>query len=238
MGKIAYKTYLNDRLKQADFHGTPTFPLYIQITYERKSIFFKSYYFQLLSKRKYLIVVPGIGSRGPSLEFVKSREEVVINYCIDKLGDNFSLDTFKELYDGMSTDLCDMLEGGFFEYLFNFFWDEGNPSMRDAIHNAIPTVTPYNLLHDFKRMFKADFYNKLIENSFYYAPPYLPLYGFKDGPQKGDPIIFSVMDWQDNSIKEKFQTYVEKTYPFAKANDVVKAVDTWAGKYLSVSSGK
>lgn len=61
--KISFKTYLNDRLKQVDFHGQLTFPLYVQVTYERKPIYFKSYYFELFSKPRYLLTIPGVGSK-------------------------------------------------------------------------------------------------------------------------------------------------------------------------------
>ena len=58
MNKISYKTYLNDRLKQVDFHGQLTCPLYVQVTFERKTIFFKSYYFELFSKSRYGLELP------------------------------------------------------------------------------------------------------------------------------------------------------------------------------------
>jgi hypothetical protein len=172
------------------------------------------------------------------MDFIRQSEERVIEYCIKQLGEEFSLDTFKVLYDGMSTDLCDMLEGKFREYLFHFFWDEGNPAMRDVIHYGGPYLVPFNLLNDFRRMFKPELYKKLIENSFYHATPYLPLYGFKDGPKKGDPVIFSVMEWQDRDVKEKFKAYLERVYPFVKSEEVVKEVDTWAKKYLTDSDAK
>ena len=35
---VSYKTYLNERVKPVRFRGRETFPLYIQITYDRKTI--------------------------------------------------------------------------------------------------------------------------------------------------------------------------------------------------------
>ena len=65
MNKISYKTYYNDRLKEVDFHGQQTHPLYVQVTYERKTIFFNSYYFALFSKPRSFLDVPGAGAKGP-----------------------------------------------------------------------------------------------------------------------------------------------------------------------------
>lgn len=51
--KLGFETYLNNRLDQVDFLGQLTHPLYVQVTYERNTIFFKIYYFELFSKPMY-----------------------------------------------------------------------------------------------------------------------------------------------------------------------------------------
>lgn len=116
MYKITYKTYLNERLKQVDFHGQLTYPLYVQVTFERKTIFFKSYYFELFAKSRYFLVVPGAGSKGPSLEQVIEKENEVINFILNKFKDDFSLEKFKTAYAYYSKDLCDITERGFVDY--------------------------------------------------------------------------------------------------------------------------
>jgi hypothetical protein len=83
--KISYKTYLNDRLKQVDFHGQLTYPLYIQVTYERKTIFFKSYYFELFSKSRYGMAMPDGSIKGPEREQVIEKENEVFRFVIDKM---------------------------------------------------------------------------------------------------------------------------------------------------------
>ena len=52
---ISYKVYSNERLKKVLFYGKEIYPLYIQVIYDRKPIYFKSYFFDLLSQEKYVL---------------------------------------------------------------------------------------------------------------------------------------------------------------------------------------
>ena len=98
MKKVSYKTYLNDRLKQVDFHGQPTYPLYVQVAYERKTTFLKSYYFEQFSKPRFAITLPNGSNRGPDITLALKKDEEVILFIFGKLEDNFSLEAFKKLY--------------------------------------------------------------------------------------------------------------------------------------------
>lgn len=42
----------------------------------------------------------------------------------------------------------------------------------------------YDVVRDMKGAFNKPLYDELIENSFYYAPPYLPLYRFMQQTKK------------------------------------------------------
>ncbi|MDZ7646002.1 MAG: hypothetical protein U5K54_01830 [Cytophagales bacterium] len=130
--RVTYKTYLNDRLNQIDFHGNHTHPLYIQVTFDRKTIFFKSYYFELFSKPRYLLHAAG-KKRGPSIAEIISKENELLDFISDKIIDDFSLDRFKEMYKYYSRDLCDLAEDGFRQYLFTFFHDKGMPAFAKII---------------------------------------------------------------------------------------------------------
>src|SRR5258708_35403667 len=75
---ISYKTYFNTRIKDVVFQGEETWPLYVQVTYDRETIFFKSYYFDLFSQPKYdflkmpMIQVDALERRGPEFFFTPS----------------------------------------------------------------------------------------------------------------------------------------------------------------------
>jgi len=225
--KISFKTYLNDRLKQVDFHGQLTFPLYIQVTYERKPIYFKSYYFELFSKSRYLLTVPGVGSKAPTLDQIIERENEVINFIIEKYKDNFSIELFKSAYAYYSKDLCDMMEKGFIEYLQTFFWDEGNPALGDVLLQGCKNVIAFDVVRDFKRIFSKPFYEKLVNNSLYYAPPYLPVYSFMTQTKRWPLLIFTVMEFDRPDTREGFLQYVTKFYPDRPGEELLDRVLMW-----------
>ncbi|MGZ3811869.1 MAG: hypothetical protein ACXVJN_09095 [Mucilaginibacter sp.] len=227
MNKISYKTYLNDRLKQVDFHGKLTHPLYVQVTFERKTIFFKSYYFELFSKPRYFLEVPGAGSKGPELEQIIAKEVEVIGFVIDKLKEGFSLEAFKKLYNYFSKDLCDVTEREFITYLYTFFWDKGLPHVADIIKWGSNNVVTFDLVSDFRKAFSKPLYDELVENSFYYAPPYLPLYGFMRQTKRWPMLCLTAMEWDNLETVKAFKEYVERYYPNMKTNELIRQVNSW-----------
>lgn len=229
--KISFKTYLNERLKQVDFHGQLTYPLYVQVTYDRKPIYFKSYYFELFSKSRYLLTVPGVGSKAPTLNEIIERENEVIGFIIEKHKDNFSLELFKEAYAYYSKDLCDVMERGFVEYLYKFFWDEGNPALGNVLLQGCRNVIAFDVVRDFKRVLNKVQYDKLVTNSFYHAPPYLPVYGFMTQTKRWPMLILTVMEFEQPETLRAFLDYVTKYYPETSAGELLEQIITWTGDY-------
>ena len=225
MNKISYKTYLNDRLKQVDFHGQLTYPLYVQVTFDRKTIFFKSYYFELFSKPRYILDIPPLKPKGPELNDVIAKETEVIDFIIEKHQNDFSLDVFKKDYTYFSQDLCDTTESGFWDYMYIFFRDEGIPSMGDLIkYNGI-NVVAHDLVRDLKKILNKALYDKLVENSYHYSPPYLPLYGFMEQTKKWPTLCLTVMEWDNIETVKAFKEYVELHYPNMKSTQLIGQVN-------------
>ncbi|MDB4918716.1 hypothetical protein [Mucilaginibacter sp.] len=227
MNKISYKTYLNDRLKQVDFYGQLTHPLYVQVTFERKTIFFKSYYFELFSKTRYARDTPAGTGKGPEMEQVIKKENEVIQYVIDKLKDGFSLEAFKNLYSYFSTDLCDVTEFDFITYMCSFFDDKGMLHIAELIKWGTPHVVTYDLAIDLKKMLKKSLYDELIEQAFQKAPPYLQLYSFMIHSKKWPLLCLTAMEWDDIKIIGSFKEYVELHYPDMHSNILVAQVNSW-----------
>jgi hypothetical protein len=227
VNKISYKTYLNDRLKQVDFHGQLTHPLYVQVTFERKTIFFKSYYFELFSKSRYTMELPDGTIKGPDMEQIIQKENEVIHFVIDKLKDGFSLEAFKKLYAYFSKDLCDVTEFSFITYMNLFFDDKKMPYMADLIRWGSLHVVTYDLLMDFKKTFKKDLYNELIEQSYYQAPPYLQLYSFMMKTKRWPMLCLTAMEWDNMKTVKAFKEYVELYYPNMKSATLIGQVNNW-----------
>jgi len=220
--KISYKTYFNDRLKQVNFHGMLTHPLYVQVTFERKTHFFKSYYFELFSKERYFLKVPGTSiAEGPGLLQIIGMETEVIRFIIEKYKNDFSLEAFKKAYAYYSKDLCDELENDFSDYLHTFFYDEGLPVLAETIKTGSKSVVAYDFVQDLKSALQKTIYDKLIANSFYYAPPYLPVYGFMKATNRWPMLCLTMMEWEQPDTQKAFRSYVSNHYPEMDADAII-----------------
>ena len=227
--KVTYKIYNNERLKKSFFHTKLMHPLYVQVTFNRVPIYFKSYYFDLFSKEKYTIRVAAQVFTPVVKEIIK-KEEALIEFIIDKNSDNFSLDLFKKEYAFYSRDLLDIMEESFLDYLFTFLHDEGLPYLANTLKKGASDCKLYDLVRDIKKALNPVLYKKLIENSFYFAPPYLPLYKFSEKP-KGTPFtILSVMEWVQPQTKEDFTKFFKIHYPGNDVAEVLRKIEKWVNR--------
>ena len=222
--KITYKLYDNDRLKKISFHNKLMYPLYVQVIYNRFNITFKSYYFDLFSKAKYALKVAG-KSTIPDIKEIIKKEQRVIDFVIEKNRSRFSLDIFKEEYVFYSRDLLDILEDDFLQYLFIFLNDAGLSSLADVVKRGSPGSKLFDLVLDMKSALNRPLYNRLIENSFYLAPPYLPLSLFALQEQKNSLLSLSVLDWQDNKLQGQFIGFFKKHYPDMDVNRTLEKIE-------------
>jgi len=224
--KVTYKTYFNERLKKVSFYGKITHPLYVQVTFDRKTIFFKSYYFELFSKPRYLLLAAD-EKKSPTVENVIAMENELIEFVIDKTIDDFSLDQFKKSYLYYCRDLCDITEDGLRDYLLTFFTNKGLPGLAGAIMEGSRDKVLFDVVGDLKLALKPDIYDELIENSFHYAPPYISLYGFMLQQKRWPMLSLNVKEWSDPKIKIDFNEYVQRKYPNRSTDSLAEQVDTW-----------
>ena len=224
--KVTYKTYFNDRLKKAFFHGEMTYTLYVQVTFDRKTIVFKTYYFELFSKPKYVILVDG-KIHGPKIKEIIEKENELIEFVIDKNLPDFSLKNFKEDYNFYSKDLCDEMEQGFISYLFVFFSDKGMPDLATTIQQGIKFRIAYDLIQDMKNALAKPLYSELVKNSFFYAPPYLVVYGFMQQTKKWPMLCLTVMEWYKENVKENMTEYIRKYCPEINSIQGLTEIKRW-----------
>jgi hypothetical protein len=221
--KVTYKTYFNNRLKKSQFHTRLMHPLYVQVIFDRTPIIFKSYYFDLFSQPKYAIRVSGEVFTPDTKEIIQ-KEEALIEFIIEKNRTNFSLDLFKKEYAFYCRDLLDLMEAEFLDYLFTFLHDEGLPSLADAIKKGAANCKVYDIIRDMKSAFNDKTYKKLIENSFYYAPPYLPLYAFTEKPRRTPLTCLTIMEWEQPGTKDEFTAFFKKHYPNQSVEDAITEI--------------
>ena len=221
--KITYKMYYNERLKKSLFHTKLMYPLYVQVIFDRIPITFKSYYFDLFSKTKYAIRIAG-EVHPPTIKEIIQKEKILIEFIIDKNKNDFSLELFKKQYAFYSRDLLDIMEEDFLDYLFTFLHDEGLPYLADTIRKGAKDHQLYDLVRDIKIAFNSTIYKKLIENSFYYAPPYLPLYVFAEELKLTPLPSLTVMEWEEPETKDKFISFYKELYPGHSVEDAIKKI--------------
>jgi hypothetical protein len=226
--KITYKTFFHARLKKSLFHNKLTHPLYVQVIFDRIPIIFKSYYFDLFSKPKYAIRAAG-KLVIPDIKEIIKKETILIEFIIEKNRQSFSLDIFKKEYAFYSRDLIDIMEESFVDYVYVFLHDEGLPSLANTIKKGVTGFIPYDLVHDMKRALNSILYQKLIENSFYYAPPYLPLYAFAEDIKKANLLCITVMEWEQQ-MKEDFNAFFKKQYSDKNIEETLKKIQQWIKK--------
>ena len=224
--QVTYKVYHNERIKKVSFHGKLVYPLYIRLTFDRRSTEYKSNMFDLFMKPKYGIRVSG-QVYPPSIEKVIQREEKLIEFVIDRHPDDFSLEVFKQEYDHYSRDLLDEMETGFMNYIQTFFEDEGMPNLGDVLANSRWEVSLYEVIRDLKMALKPDLYQRLIDHSFHYAPPYFPLHQFIETPLRPPLTVLTVMDWEILSTKKRFSDFMERNYPRQDLKGTLEQVDEW-----------
>ncbi len=198
------------------------------MVFDRVPITFKSYYFDLFSKPKYAIRAAG-KLVIPDIKEIIRKETTLIEFIIEKHRQSFSRNIFKKEYSFFSRDMIDIMEEGFTDYLFVFLQDEGLPALADTIQKGVPGFIPYDLVRDMKRALNSTLYKKLIENSFYYAPPYLPLYEFTEEINRSYPLCITVMEWEQQ-MKEGFTDYFKKQYSDKNVEGTLKKIEEWIKK--------
>lgn len=227
--KITYKLYRNERLKTVMFHGAETHPLYVQVSYRRRHIYFKSYYFDLLSSPKYMIQAPG-STKAPGLKDVEKLETGLLDYIVSKHAAEFSVDGFPGWYEGYGRDLCTVTEEGFVRYLHTFFADKGFPSMADALREGCRLRPAFDLVRDMEAMLKPALYDELVGNALHYAPPYLPLYAYMRDTRKWPFLLLTYREWDDASsgVRKGFEAYAARKFPDADIPEIVAEVEKYA----------
>jgi hypothetical protein len=224
--KISYKAYFNDRLKQVSFHGLLSYPLYLQVTFERKSIFFKSYYFELFSKARY-VNMTGIKAQQSLINKIIKKETDLIKFIVGKNISSFSFERLKVQYAHYCKDLLDEMQPMFLNYLKTFLEEEGLPALGNVLQHGSEINSAFDLIQDMKKAFVPSLYQKLVNNSLFYGPPYLPLYSFMLLNSKVLLQTITIKDWEEQNLKEPFISFLAENYPSVDAPALSKKIEEW-----------
>lgn len=82
-------------------------------------------------------------------------------------------------------------------------------------------MVAFDLMVNFNKSLNNSLCKKLVENSFYYSPPYLPLYGFMDETQRWPLLCFTVIEWSNIETIRSFKDYLELHYSYMKSTTLI-----------------
>lgn len=232
--RISYKLYFNKRLKKTRFHCEETYPLYVQINYKRKPIFFKSYYFDLMSQERFVLRAGG-HNKYPKLDDVIKFEERAIKHLIESKEDDFSTDLFKEKYDLLTRDVCTILEAPFIDYLYTFLQDKGLPTLAYLTKKSLTHIPANNLIDDLRLSLKSELYNDILQNVDAYGVPYLEIYQFMLTEKKWPFRFIAIWEWRLADTKEKFASFLGLKNVKYNSESIITTIENFLGSEQSGS---
>ncbi|HTI93535.1 MAG TPA: hypothetical protein VL727_23215 [Puia sp.] len=215
---VSYKTYHNERLKPVLFRGVKTYPLYVQVTYDRRSIFFKSYYFELFAQPKYDFLET-------SIQDINELESRVIEYIINRRPEWFDLDELIRAYKKESRDILDSFDGSFKVWLGDFLREKDLPGLAAQMESNPGLVAGIRLWDDLKAVLKPEVYKRMEERVFQYDSPYIPLAWYMREKFPDRPFCLSWFEWiEEQGEVEIFLDRIRWGEGFEK---VIRAIRDW-----------
>jgi hypothetical protein len=86
-------------------------------------------------------------------------------------------------------------------------------------------ITSDGLMDALKDSLKPGLYNKLVEHTAYYAPPYLPLHEFAKKRIKEAFVTFSIYQWREPGLENAFLDFLKTNYPGYTIGDVKRHIN-------------
>ncbi len=170
------------------FQGRSTYPLYVQVTYDRKNQIFKSYYFDLFVQTKYDYL-------GTTIAQIDELESRAISYVTARFSDEFDLTRFPSWYKMFTKDVLDALDTPFKEWLITYFQKEKVNGYVTLLRQGIGEVCALELLDEYKMTLAPDLYERLVTTAVKEAPPYIPLAAYTRHLHPKGPFCLPLHEW-------------------------------------------
>jgi hypothetical protein len=214
---VSYKTFFNARIKQTVFQGKETWPLYVQVTYDRKTIFFKSYYFDLFAQPKYnFLQMP--------LFQVDELESRVAEFSVKWDAKRFDLDIFSRRYKVFSIDILDSFDGRFKIWLANYFQQEGWSGLAAAVAQSNDGVAAIQLWDDLKKCMEPGIFEKMEEKAARDGGPYLPLATYIRHKLPKGPFCLPLHEWSHQEKQIEIEDFIDERFWRVDMGQIWRAV--------------
>src|SRR5450631_3083910 len=201
---VSYKTYYNERLKTRELRGRVIHPLYIQMTYDRRTIFFKSNFFDLFARPKYDFLPT-------TLAQIEELEHRVIDTLIDRNAERFYLARMLNEYKIASQDILDSFDGPFKSWLADYWKKEGFPGLGGMLEYAPDEVCAIRIWDDLQKVLDPERFEKM-EDQAVRAGPYLPVAMYVRHTMPKGPFCFPLCDCTEkNNIA--VENFIDQRFP-------------------------
>ena len=214
---VSYRTYFNDRLKLVEFHGVETYPLYIQVTHDRRTSFFKSYYFDLLRQPKY-------DFSKPSLAQVDELENRLIEHLIALRKDRFYLDDLVRNYKVFGSDVLDKVDGLFRVWLADYFKKEALPGLTELMEHVPDAVVMIRVWEDLKKILHPGIFEKMEEKAVRDAEPYMLLATYIRNKQPNGPFCLPFHEWHREEKRIEIEVFLDEIFWRVDMGEVIRTV--------------
>jgi hypothetical protein len=214
--KVTYKTLHYDRVKPVTFRDTEVFPLYIQITYDRKTTYFKSSFFEIFQQPKYDYL-------NVSLQDIEQLETATIDFIVNRFSETFSLDQFRIWYPMFSQDVLDSLDAPFKSWFSIFLSHQNFTGFSNLIQAGIEKVSALQILEETKNIFSSDLYTQMMEKAVKDAPPFIPLSLFILTQKKKGPFSLPLHEWVKIQNSQELDDFLRAT-PECWGYDILRII--------------
>lgn len=203
---VSYKTYHNERIKPVMYRGKEMHPLYVRVTYDRRTVFFKSYYFDLFSQPKYEFLRISISQ-------IDALESRVIDFLIRKNSERFDLDELQRQYQLYSRDILDGLDGPFKQWLARYLRSDGFPGLSALLEQSSDGVAAIRVWDDLENALAGETFERMKRIAvFEGAPPYISLVLYVRHRWPDGPFCLPLHEWDVENNRIAIEDFLDEQY--------------------------
>jgi hypothetical protein len=202
---VSHKTYFNTRIKPVFFQGGEMHPLYVQVTYDRKTIFFKSYYFELFAQPKYDFL-------GVTLAQIDELEGRAIDYFLSMAWKHFSLDGLLQQYRAISVDILDSFDDSFRRWLGVSLGVEGFPGLAGILGQPMDAVAGIRIWDDVAKILDPTIFERVEAKLLNDRHPYIPLAIYVRDKYPAGPFCLPLHEWHSIEKRVELELFLDKSF--------------------------
>jgi hypothetical protein len=201
---VSFKTYFNDRIKPTVFRGKESYPLYVQVIFDREAYFFKSYYFELFSRPKYDFL-------RTTFSQIHELESGMIDFFITMYSDRFGLHLLRRNYKMASQDVLDSFEGPFKTWLAAYLDGKGFPGLSALLEYSTDEVCAIRVWDDLKKILDPEIFKEMEEMAMH-AGPYMPLATYVRHVSPQGPFCLPVYEWSIQENRMAIENFIDERF--------------------------